>query len=339
MRINGETQGLKSVMLEALDTLYDLRLPKDCLWTKELIDAIAYVSSEINREISVYVDRRGRVNDVSVGNNRMVSLVAVEGKRNSQHLSGTRCIHTHPSGTGQLSSVDISSLKILRFDAMIAVGVRDGKAHEMYAGILSPNPDQVDIYGPYAPDNAHFGALLTEIANADKTLRQTLSGNEKRAERAILVGLHTQDTLVLNGVSEAEVSCAELEELARTAGALVVGRLMQKRETRKSATLIGKGKIEELRLLAQALEADLVIFDEELTGAQQRNIENTVGVNVLSRTSLILDIFAQRAHSREGILQVELAQMEYRLPRLLGMGLTLSRLAAASVPGAPGKRN
>ena len=338
MRINGEIEGLKNSVLEALEALYDRRIPQDRLWTAELIGKIAYLSAETNREIALYLDRKGRVTDISVGNNRTVSLAAGAGKRTTRRLSGIRCIHTHPNGSGQLSAVDVSSLKLLRFDAMIAVGVRDGRALEVCVGILSPsNPDEVDIMGPFAADQEDNTALLPYIAEADQHIRQTPAENQTGQERAILVGLQTRESRDLNGVSEAEVSLAELEELAKTAGAAVVGRMMQKRDTRNSATIVGQGKIEELGLLAQTLAADLVIFDEELTGAQQRNIEAAVGLKVLSRTSLILDIFAQRARSREGILQVELAQLEYRLPRLMGMGQVLSRLGGGIGTRGPGE--
>lgn len=338
MRINGEIDGLKKSILEELDSLYDFRIPQDLLWTKELVDIICRLSSTINREISIYIDRKGRITDVSVGDNQTVTLAAVEGKRSSNRLTGTRCIHTHPNGSGFLSDVDISSLKMLRLDAMIAVGIKNGAPRDIYIGIVDEdNTGGLTIMGPYYADKEEFKLLFEYISEADQRLRQEFSKDSTTEERAILVGLHKRDSRELNGANEADVSFAELEELAKTAGALVVGRLMQKRNTRSSSTVIGHGKIDELRLLAQAKKADLVIFDEELTGTQQRNIEQMVGLKVLCRTGLILDIFAQRARSREGILQVELAQLEYQLPRLMGMGLTLSRLGGGIGTRGPGE--
>lgn len=339
MRINGEIEGIKKSILEALDALYDLHIPNDCLWSEELISEVSFISSKINREISLYIDRKGRIIDVSVGNNNTVNLQEVEGKRSLHHLSGIKCIHTHPSGVGQLSSVDISSLKLLRLDAMIAVGVVDGRGQEIYVGILSSeNTNEVDIFGPYSPDKKDFTRMLEHITLADKNLRDKLSENLEEVERAILVGLQTRGSRDLGGgLNEADVSLLELEELTKTAGAMVVGRLMQKRDTRNSSTVVGQGKIQELGLMAQALQADVIIFDVELTGAQLRNIEAATGKKVLSRTSLILDIFAQRARSREGLLQVELAQIEYRLPRLMGMGLALSRIGGGIGTKGPGE--
>ncbi len=338
MRVNGEIEGLKKSILEALDALYDIRIPQDLLWTEELIDIICRISSAINREVSIYIERKGRITDVSVGDNQTVTLSAIAGKRSTSRLTGTRCIHTHPKGSGYLSEVDINSLKVLRLDAMIAVGIQNGEPRDIYVGIVDEDHTVgVTILGPYYADNEEFKLLFEYISEADQRLRQECSPDSTTVERAILVGLHTRDSRELNGANEADVSFAELEELAKTAGALVVGRLMQKRDNRSSATVIGQGKLDELRLLAQAKGADLVIFDEELTGTQQRNIEQVIGQKVLCRTGLILDIFAQRARSREGILQVELAQLEYQLPRLMGMGLTLSRLGGGIGTRGPGE--
>lgn len=338
MRVNGEVNGLKKSLLEALDALYEVRIPQEFLWTKSFVTELCRISSSINREIAVYFDRKGHIADVRVGDHQTVTLAAVEGKRSTKRLSGMRCIHTHPGGSGRLSAVDLSSLKILRLDVMIAVGIRDGNPGDIYAGILDgDNPEEINIFGPYGSSEYEFSFLLEQISASDRSLRKMFSENKDSRERAILVGLHSRNSRELNGMDEAEVSFAELEELAKTAGAFVVERLTQKRDSISSATVIGQGKIEELRLLAQAKEADLIIFDEELTGTQQRNIEQQVGKKVICRTGLILDIFAQRARSREGKLQVELAQLEYQLPRLMGMGLTLSRLGGGIGTRGPGE--
>ncbi len=128
------------------------------------------------------------------------------------------------------------------------------------------------------------------------------------------------------GEFDAETSIAELAELAKTANAEVVGEVIQKKSSYDPATCMGAGRLEELKDQLEILEAELVIFDHELTGIQVRNIENILDVRVIDRTTLILDIFAQRARTKEGKLQVELAQQKYRLPRLTGMGTSLSRL-------------
>ncbi len=153
-------------------------------------------------------------------------------------------------------------------------------------------------------------------------------------EKAVLAGVITGKT-GMEYTSEATME--ELEELAKSAGAQVVGVMTQNRPAPEKSTYLGEGKLEELTQLCQTLEAELVIFDDELTGTQQRNIEQAVGVRVIDRSMLILDIFASRAISREGKLQVELAQLQYRLPRLLGSGTQLSRLGAGIGTRGPGE--
>ncbi len=153
-------------------------------------------------------------------------------------------------------------------------------------------------------------------------------------EKAVLVGVVTGRS---GNEYTSEATMAELEELAKSAGAQVVGVMTQNRPTPEKSTYLGEGKLEELSQLCQALEAELVIFDDELTGTQQRNIEQAIDIRVIDRSMLILDIFASRAISREGKLQVELAQLQYRLPRLMGSGTKLSRLGAGIGTRGPGE--
>lgn len=151
-------------------------------------------------------------------------------------------------------------------------------------------------------------------------------------EKAVLVGVITN-----NNEETSEITVAELEELAKTAGAEVIGIITQRRPSPDSATYIGEGKLNELADFCRNNEADLVIFDDELSGSQQRNIEQAVGVRVIDRSALILDIFAARAVSSEGKLQVELAQLKYLLPRLSGKGLAMSRLGGGIGTRGPGE--
>lgn len=153
---------------------------------------------------------------------------------------------------------------------------------------------------------------------------------EKRLTRAILIGADT-------GEYDAESSMDELSELAKTAGAEELARVLQKREAYEPATVIGEGKLAEVKELCGSLGAELLIFDCELTASQIRNVEDETDVRVIDRTMLILDIFAGRAVSREGKLQVELAQLKYRLPRLMGIGASLSRLGGGIGTRGPGE--
>lgn len=156
---------------------------------------------------------------------------------------------------------------------------------------------------------------------------------EDRTERALLISLATPD----RSAREVEDSLRELQELATTAGAEVVHALVQKRGSPDPSSFIGRGKTLELSQLAQELKCDVAIIDHELTPMQRRNLEDATGMKVIDRTELILDIFALRAHTYEGKLQVELAQLEYRLPRLVGLGTALSRLGGGIGTRGPGE--
>lgn len=192
-------------------------------------------------------------------------------------------------------------------------------------------PEEADAYQVLYTIMINGGSNLADI---EKTSESTTG---YKTERAILVGLEVATGKTANGISEQEKSLDELEELSATAGVMVVGKILQKKQSIDPATFIGGGKLEELNSMCAAMEADVVIFDDELTGAQIRNIENKVGIKVIDRTVLILDIFAKRARSREGKLQVELAQLKYRLPRLTGLGSELSRLGGGIGTRGPGE--
>ena len=161
-------------------------------------------------------------------------------------------------------------------------------------------------------------------------MNEQIKNENEKTTRAVLAGIDT-------GEYDAEISMDELEELAKTAGAETVCRLIQKRPTIESATILGEGKIAELADMAEKMEADLIIFDMELSSSQIRNIEDITNVRVIDRTMLILDIFAGRAITNEGKLQVELAQLKYRLPRLMGIGTSLSRLGGGIGTRGPGE--
>ena len=161
---------------------------------------------------------------------------------------------------------------------------------------------------------------------------------EQKKERALLVGLNITSIVRRNDDIDINESMEELKELTKAAGAEVVGSLIQNKQTKDAAFYIGKGKVEEIKAYCESLEATMVIFNDELSGAHIRNIEEVVGVKIIDRTTLILDIFAQRALSREGKLQVELAQLKYRLPRLYGMGGQMSRTGAGIGTRGPGEQ-
>lgn len=332
-KVNGNTAGIRDTVLARIALLYDCTSAPDVFASRELIELLAACSGEINREISVYIRRNGMVADVSIGDSSTVSMPEMRVVRNESRLCGVRCIHTHPGGSPQLSEVDIGTLKTMKLDSMAAIGVRNGLPTAMYAAFIGEWDEKTGyttlLAGPLRPDMLPQRALMDELYAADNRLRLPAQEVEQRPERAILVGIEQ---------NEGFDSMAELEQLVKTAGAEVVGRSVQRRRGVDNATYIGSGKVDELRLMGSALEAELYIFDDELTGVQLRNLEEALGRPVIDRTALILDIFASRAQSREGALQVELAQLRYRLPRLLGAGLVLSRQGAGIGTRGPGEK-
>lgn len=332
---NGNLTGIKSAMLDRLKSLYDFKQGLDEFASFELLSELCACSGEINREISVYISRDGSIVDVSVGDSANVSMPSMRLVRNEDRLCGVRCIHTHPSGDGRLSGVDLGTLRSMKLDCMAAVGVSDGKPTQLYAAYLGDFDEDTGsraalVYGPMRPYKLPQKALIAEIFNSDDRFRSTTKEVEAvEQERAVLVGMDNDE-----GYDTLE----ELNELAKTAGALVVGKVRVRRRTIDNATYVGSGKANELSLMGSELEADLFIFDDELSAIQLRTLEETLGARVIDRTTLILDIFAARATSREGKLQVELAQMRYRLPRLIGQGQVLSRLGGGIGTRGPGEK-
>lgn len=332
---NGNLTGIKSAMLDRLKSLYDFKQGLDEFASFELLSELCACSGEINREISVYISRDGGIVDVSIGDSAKVSMPSMRLVRNEDRLCGVRCIHTHPSGDGRLSGVDLGTLRSMKLDCMAAVGVSNGKPTQLYAAYLGDFDEDTGsraalVYGPMRPYKLPQKALIAEIFNSDDRFRSTTKEVEAvEQERAVLVGMDNDE-----GYDTLE----ELNELAKTAGALVVGKVRVRRRTIDNATYVGSGKANELSLMGSELEADLFIFDDELSAIQLRTLEETLGARVIDRTTLILDIFAARATSREGKLQVELAQMRYRLPRLIGQGQVLSRLGGGIGTRGPGEK-
>lgn len=334
-KLNGNLNGIKKTLIDRIASIYDIRMMQYEYASYELLSLLCECTGEIGREISVYIARDGSIVDVSVGDSSKVSMPDMRLVRNEDRLCGVRCIHTHPNGDGRLSGVDLGTMRSSKLDSMAAVGVSDGKPTQMYAAYLGEFNEETGsrdalIYGPLRPYKLPQKALIAEIYYSDDRFRSvTKVVEEAEAERAILVGMDNDE-----GYDTLE----ELNELAKTAGANVVEKISVRKRPIDNATYVGSGKAEELSLKGSELEADLFIFDDELSAVQLKNLEEILGTRVIDRTTLILDIFASRATSREGKLQVELAQMRYRLPRLLGQGQLLSRLGGGIGTRGPGEK-
>ena len=325
--IHGNTEGIRKSVLDELTTLYDVQLEPGQFMPQDLLQSLCGYSASMNREIAVYITRFGEIADVLIGRADSIDLPDLRLRRGERRLSMVRCVHTHPRATGELSDVDVSALLSMRFDAMCAVGVSgDGRPTSVQCAFLDAGREgEVRRTELISARRLPQEAWLSEIERTDAAYRAAAPATQTGRERAVLVGI------------ESEESLDELEELARTAGAETVLRVLQKRPKPDPVFCVGRGKAEELSLRCQAVQADLVIFDEELSGVMQKNLEEVLRLKVVDRTALILDIFAARASTREGKLQVEMAQLKYRSQRLLGQGLVLSRLAGGIGTRGPGE--
>ncbi len=338
--IKGNIKGIRDSVIAELHKLYDMQSPQ--LVSQELAVKLADITEYINREISVYITRSGQIIEIAVGDNATVELPSFSGRRGAGRLSGIRCIHTHPGGNPYLSGVDISALKNNKYDAMVAIGVvspdftKSELTFGLITGIDSNENYTAECYGPYSIEDAENINFVNTVSTIERMLdKQTGTASlQVMSERSILIGMEWGRNDSLWTVDD---SLEELKQLADTAGATVIKKFIQKRPKPDPAFFIGRGKVQELALYAQQENIDLCIFDDELSPAQQRNIESVMGIRILDRTALILDIFAQRARTNEGKLQVELAQLQYTLPRIMGKGLMLSRLGGGIGTRGPGE--
>lgn len=335
--VTGNTKGLRTSLLREIRQLYEINAESSFI-SENLLVKMAELTEKSGREIAVYVNRRGRVENVVLGDYKAVSLPNFEGKKAHNRLSGITCLHTHPNSNSQLSELDITSLKKNRYDMMIAIGVNNATVSEISVAVISNISDnkyyETETLGIFSLEDFLLLNCNKIISYIESILAHFKDGSltQKVEEVAYLVGIDF-------GYSNLpiEESLEELAQLAKTAGAKVAGRIFQKRNKADSSLYLGSGRIEELAIACQESFATMVVFDDELSPAQQRNLERALGTKIIDRTALILDIFAQRANTHEGKLQVELAQLKYTLPRLTGQGISLSRLGGGIGTRGPGE--
>lgn len=322
--IKGNTEGIKDFILSELDKIYDGTVEKHKIIEEEILYKIAEISNRINREINIAVDRRGNIIEISIGDSGSVQLPILDiGER---RLAGVRVIHTHPGGNPHLSAIDISALIKLKLDCIVAVGIDDEGITGLSIGFCNVLNDELNytLERIRLADIENYN-ILEKIEQIESMIRKR-NIVENDTEYAILVGIDTEESL------------EELEELARACDVKVVGTFMQKKNKVDNNFFIGTGKAQELSRFRQLKQANLIIFDEELSGMQVRNLETITGCKVIDRTTLILEIFARRARSREAKIQVELAQLKYRSARLLGLGTTMSRTGGGVGTKGPGEK-
>jgi GTPase len=344
--VHGNLQGIKTSQIKQLERIYEEQLPNDCFITAEFAEQLAASTSAIHQPICCYVNRRGQVVRVAVGTPIQTQLSEADLPRHSKdRFSGIRCL------VSQFQPPDASAFIALirqRLDALVVLSLADAKTNrhndtalisQAYLAHLVPNLEQ-----PWVMESIDFATLIDEdfgdrIHEWEREIHSAgfdlsnLQAVESDHDRVLLVGLHTDDL----SDQQFEDSLAELVRLVESAKGEVVGIVQQKRSHPHPQTVIGQGKVEEITLEAQRLGANLIVFNQDISATQARNLEEQIGLRVVDRTEVILDIFAQRARSQAGKLQVELAQMEYMLPRLRGRGQAMSRLGAGIGTRGPGE--
>ncbi|WP_413166668.1 GTPase HflX [Capilliphycus salinus ALCB114379] len=347
-----------------MQRLYHQRIPVDRITTPEFAQRLAASSTEIGQPVCAYLNRRGQVIRVGVGTPRQTQIPPLELPRyGGGRLSGIRCIATQVKSEPPKEST-ITAMAIQRLDVLVVLtltgsgferrgGGGTGYIEQTYLAHLLPNSaednaedNNGNIATPLAPipyylsppqslDMLSKQDFIDLVDNLEAELQREFIAQtvESDGDKVLLVGVKTEDI----SPQRFEDGLAELVRLVDTAGGRVLETLRQKRSRPHPQTVVGEGKVQEIALTAQTVGANLIVFDRDLSPAQVRNLEMKIGVRVVDRTEVILDIFAQRAQSRAGKLQVELAQLEYSLPRLTGRGQAMSRLGGGIGTRGPGE--
>jgi GTP-binding protein HflX len=345
--IHGNLQGIKTSQLKQLQQLYQQRLPSDRITTAEFAQRLAAVSTELGQSVCAYLNRRGQVIRVGVGSPRQTRIPPLELPRyGAERLSGIRCIATQLKSEPP-SETTLTVMAMQRLDALVVLeltgtgferrgGGATGYISAAYLAHLVPHPEANWTVTPaLSVDTIAEQDFSSLIEGLEEEFRREFVARQvdQDHDRVLVVGLHTEKI----HARQFQDGLEELARLIETAGGEVLQTLTQKRSHPHPRTVVGEGKVQEIARSVQTVGANLVVFDRDLSPAQARNLETEIGLRVVDRTEVILDIFAQRAQSGAGKLQVELAQLEYRLPRLTGRGQEMSRLGGGIGTRGPGE--
>jgi GTP-binding protein HflX len=317
---------LKKSDLKTLERIYRRRVPKNKIISPDLAMMMAECSSSIGRQVGVIVHRSGNISHVIVGDAKGIFIPELAnfplGRR---VLRGLRLIHTHLKSEG-INQDDITDLSLLRLDALVVVGLKDGRPDTVSMAHLysrdSESPYEIEGPVPFHGMDLEFEDFDIFISSLEEGLKSVQSGydvDDKR-ERAVLVSVSTASRY------DQEDSMEELRELAESSNVVVLDTVLQRVKNINPKYLMGQGKLKDLVINAMNKGATILIFDQDLNPSQSKDISEMTELKVIDRSQLILDIFARRAHSRDGKVQVELAQLRYRLPRLTGKGTAMSKL-------------
>lgn len=345
----GNLQGLKPSELRKLERLYYRKVHPNSIISTDLAWEIAELSHSLSRQIGLLINRKGEIDYVIVGTFNQIEIPELKGYRDHiARLKGLRLIHTHLIKNGKGSGLDqddLIDLAFLRLDLVGALEVNEkGEPGKIHLAHILPHSDFYQAAFSEKEDNFFFffkpvyvwdlkENFLELIKNLEDEFErvQPFKGIAENEDRAILILVREPGDLYW------EERLEELKELSRTAGVTVVGEVVQKRSTLDPRYVIGKGKLLEVMILAMRNRANLLIFDRELSPSQVRALNEATDLRVIDRTQLILDIFAQRARSKEGKIQVEMAQLRYALPRLRAKDDAFSRLTGGIGGRGPGE--
>lgn len=337
-KIFGRTDGIKASLLKEIESFYKANIPLDSIVSEEVALSLASLSKQIKRQIALLINRKGVVEFVIIGTNQQIMIPELTDYRNSQgRLKGLKCVHTHLKPDEGLSEDDLTDLALLRLDLMCAISINaQDKPEGVYFSHIIPDEKAAVPY--YVSKKLNIGSLYGDydqiIESIEKELTRNTSESKqtKGKEKAILISVSDKNK------AESEKSLDELTDLAKTAGVIVVDQITQIRKKPDPKFLLGKGKINELSIRALNKGASILIFDKELNPSQINSLTKSLDIKVIDRTQLILDIFASRAQTKEGKLQVALAQQKYLLPRLIvQQGSAFSRLAGGIGGRGPGE--
>lgn len=334
-QVYGNLAGLRNVQIKRIENLYSVKSAPEYIINPDIAAELVQISHDIHRQVGVMVDRNGKTVCVIVGDShRIVIPVTPDHMAIPGRLKGLRCVHTHLQDE-PLTQDDLTDLALLRLDYITAICLtKDGRPGPVYSGHVLPD----ETLAPYQvlPAATIFDLdikCLSQIIDLETELsrKNALHKPESGRENAFLINAVTQDP------KEAAASMEELKELCKTSTIKVIGDTIQRRKKIDSKFVVGKGKLSSLVIKAIQNHATMLVFDRELSPSQIRSITDFVEMKVIDRTQLILDIFAKQAKSREGKFQVELAQLEYLLPRLVTKNTAMSRLTGGIGGRGPGE--
>ncbi|TGK39736.1 GTPase HflX [Leptospira andrefontaineae] len=324
--------------MQRLKKLSERRIRENVIITPEVSRTLTELSFEISRQIGILIDRNGYVTHVIVGSDSSIDIPWLDRIRTSEaRLRGVRLVHSHLKEES-LNQEDLTDLALLRLDYITAVTMDEkGLPRSYYSAHVNPEDEEAEpwvILSKKVPGQLEEGILddILEIEGRMARYRKNLKGAQKE-NRAFLVGVYPEN----NRIRPPSQSIDELKELCRTAGVHVVDSFIQRKNRLDPSTVLGKGKLEEIVLKAIQKQVELLVFDLELSPSQAKKISDYADLKVLDRTQLILDIFARNATSRDGKLQVELAQLKYLKGRLSELDDNMSRLTGGIGGRGPGE--